>query len=161
MSAEQFNEWVIQYEQADLMHTDYAGGGPEWDRCLCSDQARAVHTARILYTGEILFTAQLREIGVTAVKLPGIRLPVSCWLAVSRLCWALGHHSQPETRVAALARANAILDNLDAENLPGNVLLVSHGAFMKLLERELRRRGFQGRRMIHPQNGQLYSYERE
>lgn len=36
-----------------------------------------------------------------------------------------------------------------------------HGAFMKLLDRELRRRGYKGKRMINPRNGQLYVYEKK
>ncbi|OKP85159.1 histidine phosphatase family protein [Paenibacillus sp. P32E] len=162
MSAEQFNEWILQYEQADLLQTDYArNGGQEWNKCLSSDQARAAQTARSLHSGDVIFTALLREIGIAAVKLPGFRLPVSCWLTLGRLCWALGHHSQPENRLNAKTRANMLLDSLEREEQAGNVLMVSHGAFMKLLERELRRRGFKGRRMLHPQNGKLYMYEKE
>ncbi|MGN7765016.1 histidine phosphatase family protein [Paenibacillus sp. 22594] len=162
MSAEQFNEWILQYEQADLLHTDYArNGGQEWNKCLSSDQARAAQTARSLYKGEVTFTTLLREIGIAAVMLPGIKLPVSCWLTVGRLCWALGHHSQPENRVTAKTKARLLIDSLETREQPENVLMVSHGAFMKLLERELRRRGFKGRRMFHPQKGKLYMYEKE
>ncbi len=38
MSAEQFSKWILEYEQAELLHTDYAVTDYEWNRCLCSDQ---------------------------------------------------------------------------------------------------------------------------
>jgi broad specificity phosphatase PhoE len=168
LTGKQFDHWVVEYEAAPIGNAEYDDGGQQWDRCLCSDQARAVHTARHIYPQEIVYTELLREVGVAALqlrrfKLPGLRLPLKAWLILCRLSWILGHPSQPESKRTVLERASKVIDSLEAEadRDSQSVLLVSHGGFMTTLDRELRRRGYRAERMGHPRNGQLYLYEQE
>ncbi|WP_019911649.1 histidine phosphatase family protein [Paenibacillus sp. HW567] len=162
MSGAQFNEWVSQYEAAEIWQSaECKSSGHVWARCLCSDQSRAISTARLIYAGELLFTAKLREVRIAAVPLGGCRLPTACWLILGRIFWSFEHHSQPENRHSVIGRVKDAVDALECEQKLGNVLAVSHGAFMKLLDRELRRRGYKGKRMINPRNGQLYVYEKK
>lgn len=169
LTAEQFDHWIQGYETAPIQKPEYNICKQQWDICLCSDQERAVHTAGYFEAMEIVYTEQLREIGLAALrfrrfKLGGLRLPVSCWLILARLFWAANHSSQPESKAAASQRARTVIDSLviaaEASASEGRVLIVSHGAFMKLLDRELRRRGYQSERMHYPQSGQLYTYEK-
>ncbi|WNS45901.1 histidine phosphatase family protein [Paenibacillus sp. MMS20-IR301] len=170
LTAEQFDQWNEGYETAPIRRPEARGNEQQWDLCLCSDQARAVHTASYFAAKEFIYSGQLREVGITAfrpgkLKLGGLRLPVSCWLVFGRLAWAAGHPSQPESRAAVRQRAATVIDKLLAEAesaLPeGRVLMVSHGVFMKMLDDELRRRGYKGQRMGYPHNGLLYKYEKQ
>lgn len=156
----QFNEWVRMYDEADIRPSEWRETAQLWDHCLCSNLPRAVNTARSIYSGGITVTEQLREIGVAAVNNSFHRLPVAWWLALGRLSWAFGHSSQPESRRLIKYRAEAAVDVLESVPQTSGVLIVSHGAFMKQLERELRRRSYRGKRMGHPRNGQLYIYEK-
>ncbi|WP_342439685.1 histidine phosphatase family protein [Paenibacillus sp. FSL L8-0436] len=160
VNGRQFNEWVRLYDEADIRTEEWKQPAELWDHCLCSDLPRAVDTARSIYSGSITFTEQLREIEVAAVSVSGPRLPVPWWLALGRLSWIFGHRSQPESRRTTSQRVKAAVDLLESVPQRSGVLIVTHGAFMKQLERELRRRSYQGKRMGHPRNGQLYTYEK-
>lgn len=169
LTGEQFNLWIQGYETAPIQQPGHKSNMQKWDICLCSDQARAVHTASYFDAQEFVYTEQLREIGIAALqlgefKLSGLRLPLSCWLVLARLSWTAGHPSQPESKAAVLQRAHMVIDSLAAEAEAaapeGRVLIVSHGAFMKVLDRELRRRGYKAERMFFPRNGQLFLYEK-
>lgn len=169
LTGEQFNQWVREYETAPIQQPVPMSSLQKWDICLCSDQARAVHTASYFDAQKFIYTEQLREIGIAALqlgefKLSRLRLPLSCWLLFARLSWTAGHPSQPESKAAVLQRAQMVIDSLAAEAEAaapeGRVLIVSHGAFMKVLDRELRRRGYKAERMFFPRNGQLYLYEK-
>lgn len=160
ITGEQFNRWVAEYDAAGIRPAPFTDHTEHWDYCICSDLPRAVHTARQIYSGDIALSEQLREIGVAAVKLSWFKLPAACWMVLGRLMWLAGHPSQPESRRETSQRIISVLDKLEAEPQRKNVLIITHGAFMKQLERELRRRSYSGQRMKHPRNGQLYVYEK-
>lgn len=169
LTGEQFNLWIQGYEIAPIQHPGHKSNMQKWDICLCSDQARAVHTASYFDAHKFVYTEQLREIRIAALrlgkfKLIGVRLPLSCWLVLARLFWTAGHPSLPESRAAVLLRARTVIDSLvpeaEAAASEGRVLIVSHGAFMRILDKELRRRGYKAERMGYPRNGQLYLYEK-
>lgn len=158
LTGEQFKEWVVQYDAAGILHTDVQEDDHVWDYCLCSDLPRAADTAHRIYRGDIRHTDLLREIQMAAPGIPGIRLPLFIWLALGRIAWVAGHSSQPESRRDTVQRAKAVMDLLEAKPQQENVLVVTHGAFMKVILKELRHRKYKGKGMIHPRNGQLYVY---
>ncbi|AIQ52218.1 histidine phosphatase family protein [Paenibacillus sp. FSL R7-0331] len=158
----QFNRWATEYDEAGILPGDCKGYAHSWDYCISSDLSRAVHTARSIFSGDVKYSPELREIGVAAAygSVSGFRLPSVCWMVLGRLLWLSGHASQPESRREASQRAKTVLDNMESMPEHTSVLLITHGAFMKLLEKELRRRAYTGQRMNHPRNGQLYVYEK-
>ncbi|MDF9845098.1 MULTISPECIES: histidine phosphatase family protein [unclassified Paenibacillus] len=162
VTGDQFNQWVAGYDEAGILLEAGADYGANWKYCICSDLSRAIHTARHIFAGEIKYSPELREIGVAAAggRLSGFKLPSVCWMVLGRMLWLMGHSSQPESRRDITQRINNVLDHIEGRPEPTDVLLVTHGALMKLLERELRRRAYYGQRMNHPRNGQLYVYEK-
>jgi len=161
ITGEQFNDWMDQYNKADIRQARFENYGHVWDKCQCSNLSRAVNTAQTIYAQDIEFTSQLREVEFSAVKRNGIRLPVNLWLAWAHFAWLMGHHSQPEQKQSVIRRANEFIDTLeDGQNEPASVLIVSHGGFMRLLSRELRHRKYKGKRIVHPRNGELYVYRK-
>jgi len=67
----------------------------------------------------------------------------------------LNHPTQEEKKMTLL-RAKEIIDEIESTPY-SNVLVTSHGAFMTVLRRELRRRGYKGKYFF---NGKLYLFEK-
>ncbi|WP_018758343.1 histidine phosphatase family protein [Paenibacillus terrigena] len=159
MTSEQFNQWVDQYNKSDITPTIHSSNDLNWGVCLSSDLSRAIKTAEIMYQGNIIRTNQLREIGIRSVIQSRIKLHYSIWLFMGRVAWYFSHKSQEESRDETLLRARYVINRLETYE-ETNVLVVSHGAFMKSLSKELIRRGYKGKGFIKPRNGRLYTYER-
>ncbi|MFF2016111.1 histidine phosphatase family protein [Paenibacillus sp. NPDC058177] len=160
MSAQQFNAWVDEYNTCSIERPPVIDVlDADWNRCLSSNLYRAAETAQTMYTGEIVITDQLREIDVRAfTKLP-IKLPLSWWMVIGRLAWYGSHHSQQESRRETILRARRVIDQMEQDQNAAT-LLVTHGAFMKVLGKELLRRGYQGESFTVPKNGGLYTFEK-
>jgi broad specificity phosphatase PhoE len=160
ISGEQFNAWVEEYNQSNIESGVFSNSELNWEMCFSSDLPRAIHTATQLYTGDIIYTKQLREIEIVANSQTGIKLHHSIWLALGRIGWYMGHSSQPERRGSTLLRTQAVIERLERDFGSSNVLLVTHGAFMKVLAQQLAQRGYIGKRIFYPRNGELYLYEK-
>ncbi|MFF2907286.1 histidine phosphatase family protein [Paenibacillus sp. NPDC057934] len=160
MSAKQFNAWVDEYNACSIEMPQVVNVlDVDWGRCLSSNLYRATETAKSMYTGEIIVTDQLREIDVRAfTKLP-VKLPLSWWMVIGRLAWYGSHRSQQESRIETTLRARSVIDQLEQDQNAAT-LLVTHGAFMKVLRKELLRRGYQGESFTVPKNGGLYTFEK-
>jgi broad specificity phosphatase PhoE len=160
ISGEQFNAWVEAYNQSNIESGVFSNSELNWEMCFSSDLPRAIHTATQIYTGDIIYTKQLREIEIVANSQTGIKLHHSIWLALGRIGWYMGHSSQPERRGSTLLRTQAVIERLERDFGSSNVLLVTHGAFMKVLAQQLAQRGYIGKRIFYPRNGELYLYEK-
>ncbi|CAH1056052.1 hypothetical protein PAECIP111894_02205 [Paenibacillus pseudetheri] len=161
MSGEQFNAWAEEYNQSNIESGEFSSSEQVWEACFSSDLPRAIHTATQIYTGDIIYTQQLREIEIVATSQTGMKLHRSIWLALGRIAWYMGHSSQPESRGSTLLRTQAVIERLERDFGSSNVLLVTHGAFMKVLAQQLALRGYNGKRIFYPRNGELYIYEKD
>jgi Fructose-2,6-bisphosphatase len=159
MTAAQFNDWVEQYDKAELRTLKPDVGGIEWEVCFSSHLSRATRTADSIFKGKIILSEQLREIGIHAVSArTRIKLPLSLWLILARLAWYVSHRSQEEGKVQTISRARRFIESIERDYGASNVLIVSHGAFIKVLAKELRLRGYKGKTGIIPKNGRLYAF---
>ncbi|GAV11787.1 histidine phosphatase family protein [Paenibacillus sp. NAIST15-1] len=157
MSSADFNHWVEQYDQAEVILADPPNDTTVWDLCVSSDLSRAVTTAEHIYTGRIITTHRLREIGMRSVFQSNVKLLHIVWMILSRLAWLCSHSSQEETKQQTLSRVKEVIDWIEAEN-QSNVLVICHGALMKVVHKELVRRDYKGKAEWKPQNGKLYVY---
>lgn len=141
---------------------DDAGLDPHWNRAhlpgsiapetahpISSDLPRALDTA-VLYTGlsaeNIETHALFREIPLGRFRNENLRLPTWLLLMTVRWGWFTGWQRSKENRRQSLQRVSAaadVLENRVNEVRQGSVALYSHGFFLWLLGRELRRRGWQ------------------
>ncbi|OPA73764.1 phosphoglycerate mutase [Paenibacillus selenitireducens] len=160
MTADQFNQWVEAYNQSDVYPSANPNKGQAWDICISSDLLRAVATAEQIYQGPVVTTDQLREIKMNAVNQSNIKLHYNLWLLMGRVAWYFSHKSQAEGRMDTQLRAQQVINRIEDNYKDANVLVVSHGAFMKELTDELIRRGYRGKGFIKPENGKLYVYSR-
>ncbi len=158
MNADDFANWVKQYDQSDIYMAAPVRATVDWDACYSSDMSRAIKTAESMHSGEVIKTSRLREIGIYPLFESNVKLPLPIWLIFGRLGWLVNHRTQ-ENKHSTSMRAKTILNEVE-ENNEGhhNVLIVSHGAFMTVLQRELFERGYTGDRFLKPRNGKLYTY---
>ncbi|MGE7823202.1 histidine phosphatase family protein [Paenibacillus sp. NPDC093718] len=161
MTSDQFNAWVEAYNNAEIeqpyLDCDYS----EWTVCLSSDLPRVVQTAETIYPGPIIATNRLREIEVQSIHpLGNLKLHYYMWLLMGRLAWYLSHRSQVERRSETLKRAGYIIDWIEEHYRDRNVLVVSHGAFMKVLTQVLHKRSYRGKGFVQPRNGAMYIFEK-
>jgi len=160
MNSNEFNQWVNIYNESELLEeTEMINKTELSDFCLSSDLRRAIKTAETLHNGLITTSTLLREIDVKAVFKTRMRLHYNIWLLMGRLAWYFSHGSQSETREQTILRVRNIIDMIEARK-ESNILVVSHGALMRYLAKELRKRGYRGRRFLKPENGERYIFER-
>lgn len=135
-------------------------GGIEWTKCYTSDVHRAVKTAEQIFSGEIIKMRELREISMYPLFKKNMKLPFLLWAFLVRTAWLINHQSQQETKFDVEQRIHSVLDQI-IQNQNDNILIVSHGAFMMMMSKELLRRGFKGKKITRPENGKLYIFEKE
>lgn len=160
MTSEEFRKWSEKYEHSRVIKKPVEMYGIEWDVCYSSDLPRAVTTAREVYSGNIQVDKLLREVdNAPFIHLERLRLPFEVWHVCGRLAWLFRSKSQPETIRGTRRRINRFLDKIDWSK--ENVLILFHGFMLYNFQRELRKRGFCGKRVRHVKNGFLYEYIRE
>jgi broad specificity phosphatase PhoE len=76
---------------------------------------------------------------------------------MARVQWMLNIRRQSETRKRSVQRAKELIDKYLHGN--GNYLIIGHGFFLRILSREMLRRGFIGRAITYIRNGEYYTYE--
>lgn len=159
MTSDDFEKWVIEYDNSDIIENKCKTENIKWDKCFSSDLPRAIKTSETIFKGEIVKTQLLREVPLSPICKTNLKLPHRFWCILARIAWIFKHKSQAETKKDTQKRINEFLNSLDKE-LDTNTLIVCHGFFMKTLERELKRRGFRGKNISIPKNGTLYLYKK-
>ena len=159
MTSDDFEEWVLKYDNSDIKENKVEIEHIKWDKCLSSDLPRAVKTSETIFKGEIIKSKLLREVPLSPIFKTNIKLPYLFWCITGRLAWNFQHKSQIETKNDTQMRANEFLDYLNNES-DSNILIVCHGFFMRVLQNELKRRGFSGQNIRNPKNGALYLYKK-
>jgi broad specificity phosphatase PhoE len=64
-----------------------------------------------------------------------------------------------ESKADGIKRIQAVMDEILSQS-EEDVLIVSHGALMMFMRKELLKRGFKGPRLKTPENGKLYIFEK-
>jgi broad specificity phosphatase PhoE len=159
MTSTEFDDWVYNYDKRDIQYGSLLIDKSEWDVCISSNLYRAVETAKALCGNEIIYTDQLREIRINSVFIKKVKLPHVIWLILGRVAWWISHASQVEGRQETIKRIRKYVDYI-VEHEASNLLIVSHGALMWYLRKELRNRGFKGEIFIEPRNGKIYIFNR-
>lgn len=159
MTSYDFEEWVKQYDNSDIIEDKTELGDIKWDRCFSSDLHRAVETAKTIFKGEIIKTDLLREVLIAPIFKTNMKLPYIFWCIAGRVAWYFNRKSQIETKEVTKNRVKEFLYNIENES-NDNALIVCHGFFMNALQKELKRRGFSGKTIKRPQNGTLYLYKK-
>lgn len=155
----EFDQWMKEYEASDVEETEVDLGGINWHQCYSSTVRRAEITAEKIYNGELIKTDELREIPVYPFFKRDIKIPMILYPLCIRTAWFFNHKSQLERRTDVEKRVSKVVDRI-LEGNSENTLVVSHGALMMFMRKELIRRGFKGPKLGRPQNAKLYLFEK-
>jgi broad specificity phosphatase PhoE len=106
-----------------------------------SSLIRTHETAQLLFSGIVPIENKLfDEVPIKSYAPLPIPLPTALWFGIGRLQWLFASKRQPETKANTKNRVRKAVDTLVAND--DDVILISHGFFMRLLVKELERRGF-------------------
>jgi broad specificity phosphatase PhoE len=155
----EFDLWMKEYEESDVEESEVDLGGIEWQKCYVSTVRRAEITAKKIYNGELIRTDELREIAVYPFFKKDIKIPMILYPLCIRTAWFFNHKSQLERRTDVEKRISKVVDRI-LEESEENALVVSHGALMMFMRKELIRRGFKGPKLGRPENAKLYLFEK-
>lgn len=156
VSLEEVVHWFEGYESAEIEPILIDLRGIEFSRCYTSSADRALKTSAIIFKGEQTILHELRELDVLPLMNSKRKLPFLMWAILVRI------KSFSSNRITDEFRNNILrfLDDLLSKNTE-DVLIVSHGFVMMQMQKELRRRGFEGTGFRTPENGKLYVFEKE
>jgi len=137
----------ISYKKVDLDNIN-------WKRCYTSPMVRAVHTAHHIFKGEIVVVPELKELDILHRLSGRLKLPFLMWGMVVRIKSFRSNKDTDEFK----NRIVAFVDRIMTAN-EGEVLIVSHWFVMRVIRKELLRRGLSGSNFKHNEYGTLYVYE--
>ena len=153
-SSAELDEWVDLYDTYDL---DYHNVSFEpSQKVYTSALSRAKRTADYLglnYKEDAIFN----EVSTKAFIKTSWRFPKFLWLVIGKILWQFNLMKLSESKKEVLQRASAAADII-IDSKEETIMIVSHGFFMLVLVRELKKRGFLGKIDKHPQNGKIYTF---
>lgn len=155
LDSDGFVNSMHEYDTAPVIKNGLVINSGEWDLCLCSTLPRAKTTAQSIYNGDIEYTDLLVEVDMKPFTQKQITLPSFFWHIGARLHWYKGKTTQPEVRGKTIKRAENVLDKILGSGRQ-NILVVSHGFFLRSLVNILTQNGFDGKIDEAPRNAKLY-----
>lgn len=143
IKAGQLNTMLDRYDQATV--EPFSQRDALRGRLITSDLPRARDTASMLFdldTASIQTEPLLREVPLPRFRNPERTLPAGALLAISRVGWYFSWMQSEEPRRETLNRVQTAATMLVEASLEDDVTIVSHGFFLLLLGKELRKHGF-------------------
>ncbi len=151
LSAAGFGRWIDDYsaasiESASRPPVDAVARAQRCAFVVCSDLPRSYESALALGVPAIGMRNPLfRELDTPHANWHFPRLRPETWAVFFRLMWMAGHAAGVESVGEARARARRCAERLATlASEHGSVLFVGHGALIWLIDRQLRRLGWQG-----------------
>ncbi|MDA3860439.1 MAG: phosphoglycerate mutase family protein [Melioribacteraceae bacterium] len=158
LTSKEFDEHMSGYDIYPVKPNEINIDSNDWDICYASTLSRAQTTAQTVYSGKIISTPLIVEVPLSAFMKTSFKLHTMVWQVVGRIAWLFSFKSQKEGRPQTLLRINQFLELIEKSGHQ-NILIVSHGFFMKILARELKKRNFKGELEFSPKNGKLYRFQ--
>lgn len=155
LNSQEFNKWVDAYDIYNLEYLDI--NLPKINKVFTSSQNRAIKTAQYLKQNFITLD-DLVEVEANAFISTKFKFSKSFWLILGRVLWYF-NVSKSERRKGTIQRAKKIVEMLEKDDNQ-NILIVSHGLFLKILQKELIENGYKGKIDLKPNNGVLYTFSK-
>jgi broad specificity phosphatase PhoE len=153
LDSAEFNTWVDLYDTYDLEYQKI--DLPKVDIIYTSSLKRTQKTAELLDL-EYISDNRLDEVDTKAFFQTKRKFSKTFWLFINRILWFL-NLSSVESKKQTTKRANDFIDSID---LSKDILIISHGLFLKILIKELQKNGYHGKIDLKPKNGIIYQMER-
>lgn len=161
-----FSKWMEEYDHHNVFPREVELRDIDWNKCYASDLSRAITTAEEIYNGEITQTPLIREISMQFTdefdENTEITQEFHNWSIYSMLSWAKDNGEIVKEPISmSRERVDRFLNELfENSNEDDNILLVCHGMIMTVLDDELRKRGFDGDRVVAAKNGDIFVLEK-
>ncbi len=160
MNSDDFRRSMDLYDSSAVIIKKSGINPGDWDVCYSSTMPRAITTAREVYSGQIIETDDIREVQMYPYFETGMKFPSLFWRVLARIGWYKSHPSQAESLKSTNERIDAFYRSIVAEG-EKNILVVTHGFFMRLLAERLIKEGFKGKYDPIPRNGALYIFKKQ
>lgn len=154
LNSEEFNQWVKSYDTFELEYNSVVLP-KNIDKIYVSSQNRAIKSADFLNLNYKI-NDLLVEVPIKSFIYTKFKLPKWLWLFVGRLAWFF-NLKQLETKEETNERIENFIQNLDMNS---NILIISHGFFMILLLKKLKKIGYRGDIPRRIGNGKVYILEK-
>lgn len=154
LNSEEFNQWVKSYDTFELEYNSVVLP-KDIDKIYVSSQNRAIKSADFLNLNYKI-NDLLVEVPIKSFIYTRFKLPKWLWLFVGRLAWFF-NLKQLETKEETNERIENFIQNLDMNS---NILIISHGFFMILLLKKLKKIGYRGDIPRRIGNGKVYILEK-
>ena len=154
LNSEEFNQWVKSYDTFELEYNSVVLP-KNIDKIYVSSQNRAIKSADFLNLNYKI-NDLLVEVPIKSFIYTKFKLPKWLWLFVGRLAWFF-NLKQLETKEETNERIENFIQNLDINS---NILIISHGFFMILLLKKLKKIGYRGDIPRRIGNGKVYILEK-
>jgi len=106
-----------------------------------SSLSRTHDTSKLLFCDKIPVKNKLfDEVPIKSFAPLSFPIPTAIWFGLGRLQWLFGMKRQPEPKKATKIRAQKAVDILVTND--EDVVLISHGLFMRLLVKEMKKLNF-------------------
>ena len=153
-TSEEFDKACVEYDKAPIRHMGYDLPPISSDNVFISSLSRSRDTAADLFDNDQLRqTEWIDEVPLKSSFDTKIKLPLWFWNLSGRIQWFINSSRQTEGRLCTQARARKMVDMLCREGSDG--VIVTHGFFMHILLREMKRTGFMiGNSHTSYQNGE-------
>lgn len=140
-TSEEFDEDCARYDSSPLHFIDEKIEQDVADDIYISTLKRTRETATYLFgKREFVETELLNEVPLKSCFDCKIPLPLWVWNVGGRIQWMFQKKRQLETREETEKRADALIEKLLERDR--DCILVSHGFFMRTLQKELQKYGF-------------------
>lgn len=153
LNSDEFDKWVKDYDTFALEYSDIVLP-KNIDKIYVSSQNRAIKSADFLNL-DYEINDLLVEVPIKSFINTKFKLPKWLWLFVGRAAWFL-NFKQNETKKETNKRVEYFIQNLD---MTANILIISHGFFMMLLVKKLKKIGYTGNISSKMSNGKVYILE--
>lgn len=154
LNSEEFNQWVKSYDTFELEYNSVVLP-KDIDKIYVSSQIRAIKSAEFLNL-DYEINDLLVEVPIKSFIYTKFKLPKLLWLFIGRIFWFL-NFKQIETKEKTNERIENFIQNLDMNS---NILIISHGFFMILLLKKLKKIGYRGDIPRRIGNGKVYILEK-
>lgn len=156
LSSAEFTSAMKNYDSAPVLKNGLKINSNDWEICYCSTLPRAITTAESIYSGQIIKTDLLKEVPISPFTKRNIKLPSAIWHIGARIAWYKSFKSQIEDIHKTRERIGRFYKIIQESGCT-NILIVSHGYFIRMFYEEMKKKGFTGNVDVNIQNGKLYT----
>lgn len=156
LSSKEFANAMARYDLSPVKRNELKINSADWETCYCSTLPRAITTAETVYEGKIIKTDLLKEVPISPFTKMNIKLPSLIWHIGARIAWYRSYKSQIEDINGTKERISEFYE-LIRDSGYEKILIVSHGYFLHMFYKEMKKKGFEGEVDVNIQNGKLYT----